>query len=445
MFFSLLALIIVIINTIFIYIGYKTTKDLFSPLCLFNILYIVKHLRLFTFEFNVYEKTVVYSDYHLFLFSFIILTYMLSVNSVLCIKIINQRFPNLPLLHSSFRFSNNTILLLVFVCLTLTLCAYTYLVCINGGIINIWENIHLRAAMLRGNTYLSATSDLAIICVLIVNMMYNKYHKKYLKILYGITLIITSIILVIFGARKPLIEFIILLMFSHNYFIKPIAVKSLFKAKTFAFIFILALFIVGMPLIRDINNRDLIYSPGEWIISATKSLDSLTRQVGTVDADFFVYHYFSENSFWYGAAYRDLIYAFVPSKIFLDKPPVDDGVYMMNLIHGHDLKPSVPFKSLPVQYSQPFTNSSVAFANWGIIGVVFYGIAIAIIYDLFYSKLRKQPNIFNMIIYQTAIVSFAFTNLAIVAFVIKSFYPYLFSKILINHNTSKGKSLVVNK
>lgn len=148
----------------------------------------------------------------------------------------------------------------------------------------------------------------------------------------------------IFGNRSPLLLFIIMILFAHDYKIKRI--DKILNKTTLAVgvgFLSLALLLVGL---RPGSETYLI---GEEASIEEKISRDLIRRVGTLERKMVVIGYFSLDKIRHGKSYNSLVVAPVPRSIFADKPPVDTGIYLKEIAEGGGGNP----KSIHQQISLP--------------------------------------------------------------------------------------------
>ena len=109
----------------------------------------------------------------------------------------------------------------------------------------------------------------------------------------------------------------------------------------------------------------------------------------------------------------NLFVAAIPSSIYLNKPCVDDGVYLCNIMYGYSVSPNAGRHDLVETYSMPFTTPSCMYANFGFIGIIAGGIILGIIYRRIYSLLKKNKNPFTILLYLTVIYQLELSTLSI--------------------------------
>ena len=104
----------------------------------------------------------------------------------------------------------------------------------------------------------------------------------------------------------------------------------------------------------------------------------------------------------------------IPSSIFINKPPIDDGFYLMNLIHGNVLGPNSGRNNIDLTIgSLPFTSQGLGYANFGILGIIIVGFLTGCLYKIIYERTIKRNNTLDTLIYFYVMYIFGFTPLLI--------------------------------
>ena len=289
--------------------------------------------------------------------------------------------------------------------------SYLKIMSSNGGIINFLMNINSRASMLRGNGfYLNFVEGLTISCSILVYKL--KYKNNNLNKLFSI--IITSLVFIIwasFGGRTPSIEAVLLCLFVYNFAIKKI---NIFRIRILILTIIVSLFIVIIPVFRSNGSiKSVIDNPNLIINEVNNSSKKVFLEISNVNTDIFTLNYFSKEEKMHGKTFIDLMYAIIPSNLYSDKPPVDDGVYIWNILNYNNVEPGTPYKYM-IKSSWPQKTMGNMYMNFGIIGVIIGMFILGIIQKIAFNIMKKSNyNLIGIIIYFTIIIGFNITNLYI--------------------------------
>lgn len=305
----------------------------------------------------------------------------------------------------------------------------------SGGLINVLSSSGTRTQLLAGAGYISAmgifiTFGMALYYkVFLLEKKYGIEHRKRkTNLIYlGFVLLTGGFLLSVFGNRAPLLETFMILIFVRNYCYKRITIRSFFNFRTFFLIVFGLLFMIMMPVLRSSENSDLFRHPIKWVqTSITNPTKTIFQEISTVSRDIFTFDYFSENDKWNGKVYLNIFVQPIPSTIYPNKPPMDDGMYLYNLQKGMTVDPNQSTSSLYYQTSNPFSSEGILFANFGLIGVVLGSIFIGYLYNYVYTKMRKSDfSIFMIITYQLVIYRFRLSTLHSLSTIIPILYMFL--------------------
>lgn len=405
---------ILLIIFIFLFVvSYRNTRDLFSPICFFSffsILRYVPYLMLgkyekLTFQHLDFNNTFVTFMYVLIATISVLVGYLLSKS---VIKNRHIRFANREVIEKEYKTWHIVILYAI------GIFARIRIILFAGGIFSILYNrAEAYSSLDNGTGLLYLLANCVIISCMIqlsncIKAVQDKQRTKAIKRGIALFLMVAAYIIsiVIFTSRSPILELIMFLVFGINYLHKKIDIVKLFKLKYIAVIAFILAIIVILPRIRissynEQKNDESLF----W---------ELSDQFTLVGRDTFVYNYFSENDFWYGKSYLGLFTAFIPSSIYEKKPSVDDGCYLSNMIYGYNVKPLEPGKDLTVKYSIPFSTNGLAYANFGVLGIVFINIIVGYLYGIYYFSMRNSKSVKKIILYELIIYQLEITTLSIV-------------------------------
>jgi oligosaccharide repeat unit polymerase len=427
------ALILGFMCIVFFIAGYKKTKDLFSPICFFCLLTFIRIIpRLLELQQADYISEFA-------LFKYFVMQVLVLISLIFGLAFYEQCIKRKDIAYELRGKNYNALRKFGIFMFLLGSVAKVYLIIRSGGYSNIYSNINLRAFMLRGTGYIGIFSfgiDIGLACCL--KYWYESGKKTGFVFLLIIMFILAFFFKVAFGQRSPILNTVMLLIMTEHYSFKKFKLRNLLKPKTMIIIVLSILFIVMMPMIRYQQTRELYLSPLTWMKIALTKTSSIIHEISEVDRDIFTFEYFRLNEKWHGKSFIDLLYAPIPSGMMPLKPPVDDGVYLANLIKGFNVKPSMPFQLFPFKSSIPFSTAGIMYANFGVIGVVIAHFLIGISYQYTYGKLKDSNySIMMIIIYQLIIYNLRITNLSIVQTSTPVIFTYLVFKIFIGFNITK--------
>lgn len=361
--------------------AYKGRKDIFSPRFLFNSFAWLKNIPYFTeYAAGLSEHSI---DVY-FLYKFI---------SFLCVNF-GITFYERHFKRTHFAYyerktvSSSKYLKLAIILALLGLAIKLYVFSTSGGILYILTHIQSRKALMAGKYYyeLLANSSLTL-AVLFSQLYYLKVKTRKAFHTYIIILAATLLSLIVFGARKPAVMLLIQNFMLYHFVSNRFSIRSLFKLKYLSIIFAVCLFIIMMPMLRQSEETNLILNPKEWVTSAIKNSNSLLSEFSYCEGDVFVFDYFEHHDFWLGQSYKNIFVQWIPSSFYPNKPPMDDGMYLYNMMMGESVSPNDATQSLYYQTSIPFTLEGALFSNFGVVGIIFGAFLVGILYAFVYKVL----------------------------------------------------------
>lgn len=382
-------------------ISYKRDKDIFSPLCFFSFYQFIQYvpsLLLATEEDNYSGETG-----KLLLFFAIESAFILSV----CFGVLAFRKKGKQ---SSRPFDKTKVIPLWVVVLLFSISVINTLKSIfsAGGFAYVISNPQAAyRKIVSGSGLSSIIGSLSLVSVLMQIYrisFFLKNNKRKIKvnvfILIGMVAVSMASTL-IFSRRAPALEVLLYALFGFHYLVRRIRIKDFFKPIILFILVAVALIIVVMPALRQGVNYSF-------------NIKSLFTELNMLDRDAETYSYFKTNDFWLGKSYVGLFTAFIPSVIFPNKYPVDDGMYLCNILNGYSVTPPVPTSELPFYSSYPFSSPGALYANFSIVGVIIGGFVLGCIYSRVYYKLNTKKNYFYVLFYVLIIYQFEMTSLGIV-------------------------------
>ena len=176
--------------------------------------------------------------------------------------------------------------------------------------------------------------------------------------------------------------------------------------KNILILFSLASYVIIMPLIRG----DLLNSDYDYVELIKDNLYTLAKGNEYVSIQLSILGSFNFSNLWLGASYLDLLYSFIPSSIYLDKPPVAEGVYFFNNIIGNIHTPPYPARKM-ILVGWPPGTMGIMYSNFHIFGIAFGYYILGILYKYSYLKLLKSNYSIPIIyLYLYIIIKFELTN-----------------------------------
>lgn len=399
--------------------GYKKRKDLFSPLCFFALYQFIRYVPIMIFSkeeaffISLNDKTLLPT----FCFETVF------VISVLFGYIFFKKRSGIPIEKSTLR--NKARLVITDIPLTVIMAVYLiglasrfYIIMNSGGILYVLRNM--------GNAYKSLSNDsngyiLAIGNLMTLGMLMMIYKisfskkKKMLVVLLFIMIALGMFSFLVYSSRSPALEMLVIVVFGYHYLIRKIHFKTLIKPKFIIAILFVAAVIVILPLLRKMSSgySSIDYSNLQIHISIFDSIGSVLEELSTVKIDTFVYNNFNSSNYWHGANFLNLFVAWIPSSIYKNKPCVDDGIYLCNMLYGYVVSPNAGRNDLVETYSWPFTTPSCMYACFGLVGIIIGGILLGIIYRKTYRLTINKANPFTVFLYFLVIYQLELSTLSI--------------------------------
>lgn len=297
----------------------------------------------------------------------------------------------------------------------------------SGGIATILENTAGAYAGLSSGSGLA--SYLFGASMFAVALSFYCYSKKKKKIFVIISIFFTAIygfMNIIYSSRAPVINAIILGLFLFNVYVKKINIKSLLKPKLFLIILAIIMIVQIGPVIRKKSFSEIAVSD---FFQINDNFDSaFLDQFSYVERDALTYRYFN-NNYWLGGTYLRVFTSIIPSKVYPNKPPVDDGIYLSHILAGGNTNGMEGRNSLITKFSIPFSTNGIMYANFGAIGIILGNLFIGVLYGKLYkiNIKEKDPLISAFYFYTiwnlTLTVSFVF-SLLVTYCIYKIYYEF---------------------
>lgn len=257
--------------------------------------------------------------------------------------------------------------------------------------------------------------------LLAILAMAEKWSQHRNKKSYVITLVVMTILYMfsylIYTNRTPGFIALLMLFFVFNFRIKKINTNIIFnKYFLITLIFILAASSYATNLRGSGNSI------------GSKAIKDMVLNLSNVGRDQFVYDYYSSNTKLLGRGYLNIIPSLIPG--ITNKPPTDDGLYLVNLIRGAYININSTFDSYPFQTgSVPFSSPGYSFANFGILGLIVGGLFMGILQNNTYKFLLRNNNSFNVSVYFYVVYSLGLSTGRLVPTLLSIVFILIFENI----------------
>ena len=305
-----------------------------------------------------------------------------------------------------------------------------------GGLVYFFSNLHLRRYLVRDLDFETMLLSFANKGPMLI-VFSKKYSGKKITLI-DILLIVLTGIMVGLGGRKALIMLVIECLFIYHFAIKRIRIKNLLKPSYILLAITLFLFFsVFSKFRREGAMEEFLNNPIEFYQENTSG-SVLSTIAGESYVPFYIsiVYYFQDHPYWYGSSFKGLLTAPVPSSIYPEKPPVDDGMYLYSIAHGNtSIKPVMPARMLDGT-SWPLETFGSMYANFGPIGVIIGMIILGLIIGWSYKKMIDSNYSFLwLLMYVTILFSFELSTLRLfqvfISFITLAIVAYLANRIRI--------------
>jgi oligosaccharide repeat unit polymerase len=295
------------------------------------------------------------------------------------------------------------------VIISATLIAYLYFLNKIGGLRYLLNNLELRAQMTSGNGYILLAMPLMTLSILLLLYTYWRKGSLIVKISLSLLVIMNVLIETSLGGRKSTLFIIIFILLISNYSIKKV---RFFSPKVMLAIIGGAVYFVAIPVLRSSGSlSENISNLGQ---SMSGSLTSLFLGLSYIDHYVLILNNFNLSNFWLGKSFLDLLFAPIPSSIFPNKPPIDDGMYVRSIAEGWQVSPNSSRLDL-YQSSWPPETFGTMYLNFGLIGIIIGFFLLGLMYKKMYSiMIASNYSFFSIYLYGFIILNFEFSNLRIV-------------------------------
>jgi F0F1-type ATP synthase membrane subunit c/vacuolar-type H+-ATPase subunit K len=306
---------------------------------------------------------------------------------------------------------------IIYILFSLASAAFLFKLQSVGGLSFILENVNLRVSLQRGLGPLNYFIDTFLLLACVIAAKRHALTGRISDFWLLTAVFIFSVIFAsLFGGRK----------FTVHLFIYCLIVYSIYKINFLKFgfnsiIYISASYVVIISYFflvltyRDVSNFDEFFQDLPKLMEkALNSFSYIFISMSYLDTYVFVVEFFNSHNFYYGATFKDLLYAFVPSVYFPLKPPVDDGLYIRAAALGGYLEPGTPAVTLQGLASWPGETFGTAYMNGGLPMIAIFGVIQGIIFSAAFLFFQRNPNsIFRLVFMMSIFINFKISNLRI--------------------------------
>ncbi|MBK7107117.1 MAG: oligosaccharide repeat unit polymerase [Ignavibacteriae bacterium] len=285
-----------------------------------------------------------------------------------------------------------------------------------GSLYYIFSNFMYANQFLEGKYFFITLINFCALFSMIFLIRYFSFNKKINYLILLLLFPIYFIALTLTGGRTPFILFFFQFLISYNYYIKKINLANIKLLPAYIF---LVIFIIIIPQLRSISGLDINI---EKVI--LNNFASLINGNEYINIQLLIQNYFDFDNFWFGKSFLDLFFAFIPRSMYINKPPIDEGVYFFNILNGIQIIPPIPYGNL-LSNSWPPSTLGNMYANFGILGVCFGFFLLGSLHS-YLKAFIYQHNFspFAIFIYSFVVVKFQFTNYYIFNLVVNIIMVY---------------------
>lgn len=393
-----------ILSILYFGVALSGRRDIFSPRFIFNVYAWLKNVPYFMQIGNRYSEDVIIKYFIIKLIGFIMVNLGISVYEKHFAW--KWRYDYRDIVDGR---GKNAILRFYYagwLCLIVGFGLKFQIIQGAGGLSYVLQHLQSRGVLLAGSGYSNTFSNYLLNCSVLC-MGYYYYKTKKGKYSLIISVIVATALLLVFGARKPVMMLWVKILMCYHYCKKEIRLRDVFKPKYLSLIVIVFLLMLMIPMLRYTENSKVYQNPVLWVQAALDNANTIFREFSYLTGDMYCFEHFNISNCWWGQVYLNILVQWIPRSIFPAKPPMDDGMYLYNLMQGVKVTPNMPTESLLYQTSVPFTMEGALYANFSYIGIIIGCFAIGILYAYVYKVLiQTRANVFMIMIYQAVIFEF---------------------------------------
>jgi hypothetical protein len=282
-----------------------------------------------------------------------------------------------------------------------------------GGLLNLILSMSTKTLAVQGTAFYRNTFLLTSMLTIGFFILYISKKKTvtfFDKSMLLLLVVTCFVILGSSGERKNPMMLLIYTAICWNFLVSKLRVFTLKNVSLFAF---LIFFASLAPVLRKSGAIEIyMESPSDLFFDSFQYIGEVFKRFSEVDISLFIFsHFDSVDKLWFGASIVDFFTGFIPSSMYIDKPPLDEGVYIYALAHGYDVYPPTAFNQmLPVGW--PLSRMTGAYVNFGILGIIAFAGLTGIILKAFENLMiesRYSPQ--SIVLYCIIIVTnFGLTN-----------------------------------
>lgn len=248
-----------------------------------------------------------------------------------------------------------------------------YRIAYAGGVMFLLEGLATRSQATAGVGFLSIpTYVLLAAAIAICAAKCGQKNTPLRRSLFIGLVVAAMILLALFGGRK---NGLLILMTGVVAWIVYVGRIRIAVRAWAAILLVFIFYMNGVWLLRQPGGVEAALSDPTALVEGVlvMSLDVFSH-LSYLETYLVSITYFDHTEYWYGAVFSSSPAALVPSLIYPDKPPLDEGMYFRSLLEGYHITPPVPARDL-YQSSFPPETFGNGYAFFGPVGVLlFYAI-----------------------------------------------------------------------
>lgn len=290
-----------------------------------------------------------------------------------------------------------------------------------GGLNFLFANISNRVTLQQGLGPIGILQEAALwvailfSCQVVALDRVKPSWKLSFFLILGLACITTSI----FGGRKAALQYVIgsLAIIS---FLKPdffrISLQN--TLKIFSLILALLMFFFTTQAYRNTNDlAQFSESIPEIIADGIGATSDIFMSLSYLDTYIFATQHYNAQNRHYGRTFLDLRTAFLPSALVVDKPPVDEGLYVRAATLGHRVEIGSPAWVYD-HNSWPPETFGAAMMNFGPLGLPLFGFVLGAVLGMALKYLNAgRGSNFALLLTVNIYLNFELSNLRVVNFV----------------------------
>lgn len=278
-----------------------------------------------------------------------------------------------------------------------------------GGLGNLVFNLEERTDITEGQGYIMSLFALATFGVLLLTYLLRVRVTPGRIAFLLLAALITAAIHSSAGGRKNTIALVLGMLIIYHYGVERLRRPFLTIG---AVTLLIVPFFVGMLVVRTTRGGVEYYMnrPAELAHDVADNLQVAISNVSYVGTYVFISNYFDMDNIWLGGTYWCLAYAPIPSALYDDKPPINEGVYCKSLAEGSAVYPAAP-RYMCTDGGFPPETIGIAYWNFWLPGVVVFMFALGATYKTFYELMRlSHYTFYSIVLYIYVQVNFQFTS-----------------------------------